>query len=32
MRTTRRQFLALSGGALGTAALRLDTAPALTDA
>src|SRR5438874_1631425 len=29
MRTTRRQFLALSGGALGTAALRLDTAPAL---
>ncbi|TMQ16511.1 MAG: amino acid ABC transporter substrate-binding protein [Candidatus Rokuibacteriota bacterium] len=29
MRTTRRQFLALSGGALGTAALRLDAAPAL---
>ena len=29
MRTTRRQFLVLSGGALGTAALRLDTAPAL---
>ncbi|HET7343877.1 MAG TPA: ABC transporter substrate-binding protein [Methylomirabilota bacterium] len=28
MRTTRRQFLALSGGALTTAALRLDVAPA----